>query len=339
MDQLTIDLPRECFLNEDKLPVVLEAEAKARSAEDLYALLETAREPLRQKLLKYGGILFRGYRLTSPQDFSKAIDVLNLGTSLDYIGGDSPRDKVWGHVYTSTEAPPSFKILLHNELSFVNRYPKHIYFCCQIAPSARGETILADARKVYQTVDPEVRNRWEERRLRYISRYFHRSWLLEWINRLARSHKSWTTVFESESKQEVEGICRANGFGFRWRLRDWLEITQERPATIVHPETGDSVWFNQAHLYDFNPRHLGFARWVGATLLYFLPHTRYHDVRHKDGRRIARQDLDHIMDVLDERTIAFPWQQGDFLVLDNVLAMHGRAPFSGPRRILAAMTG
>jgi alpha-ketoglutarate-dependent taurine dioxygenase len=44
------------------------------------------------------------------------------------------------------------------------------------------------------------------------------------------------------------------------------------------------------------------------------------------------------MDTLDANTVAFPWQRGDMLVLDNVLSMHGRATFSGSRRILAAMT-
>jgi alpha-ketoglutarate-dependent taurine dioxygenase len=44
------------------------------------------------------------------------------------------------------------------------------------------------------------------------------------------------------------------------------------------------------------------------------------------------------MDVLDRNTVSFPWERGDFLVLDNVLSMHGRATFDGPRRILAAMT-
>ncbi len=44
------------------------------------------------------------------------------------------------------------------------------------------------------------------------------------------------------------------------------------------------------------------------------------------------------MDTLDRNTVAFPWQRGDMLMLDNVLAMHGRATFAGRRRILAAMT-
>lgn len=339
MTQATLDLPKECFLNDQQLPLVIEAERGANRPSDLYQMMGAARELLAQKLLKYGGILFRGFGLQTPQEFSEAIDALGLGNSLDYIGGDSPRDKVWGHVYTSTEAPPSLKIPLHNELSFVNRYPKHIYFCCQVAPVEAGQTIIADARRVYQTVDPDVRHRLEANRILYISRYYQRSWIMNWLNRFQRSHKSWLEVFESDCRQEVEAMCRANSFGFKWHWGGWLEIWQDRPATMVHPQTQEPVWFNQVHLYDFNPRLLGRWRYLGAKIFYARPHTRLHDVRYADGSRIPKRDLYHIMDALDEETVAFPWRQGDLLVLDNVLTMHGRAPFSGPRRVYAAMTG
>src|SRR5205814_6827535 len=142
------------------------------------------------------------------------------------------------------------------------------------------------------------------------------------LNALQPSHKSWSDVFETEDRAEVERLCREHEFEFQWHDDNWIRISQTRPAAIQHPETKEWVWFSQAHLYDFNPRLLGFWRWIGAKLFYARPHTRLHEVFHADGSPIRREDLYHLMDVLDRNTVAFPWERGDFLVLDNVLSMH-----------------
>ena len=39
----------------------------------------------------------------------------------------------------------------------------------------------------------------------------------------------------------------------------------------------------------------------------------------------------------NEHTVKFPWQKGDFLMLDNMLAAHGRSTFSGERKVVVAM--
>jgi alpha-ketoglutarate-dependent taurine dioxygenase len=303
---------------------------------DLGALAKDVVEELRRKLLEHGALLFRDFPVRSAADFQRVIDALSLGPSLDYIGGDSPRTKITGSVYTSTEAPRSFKIPLHNELSFVSRYPKHILFFCDVAPEERGETIIADARRVYRTIDEAVRRRFEDKGLKYVSAYYGKSRLMDVVN---PSHKSWRQVFETDDPARVEQLCREHDFAFEWHGDNWIRITQTRPATMNHPETGEHVWFSQPHLYDFNPRLLGYFQWAGAKLFYAQKHTRLHEVFHADGSPIARADLYHLLDTLDACTVRFPWKRGDVLLLDNILAMHGREPFSGERRILAAMTG
>lgn len=323
---------------EGSFPGVVISHKQSMSFDDFSHLLQDNREIIKQALLKHGALLFRGFPLHDAKDFSSTIASLGLGKFVDYIGGDSPRDKVEEGVYTSTEAPPAFHIPLHQELSFIKHFPKHIYFYCDVAPLVRGETIIADARKIYSALDDAFINKFEKRGLTYISHYYYKSKIMEWVNRLQRSHKSWTEVFETHEKSEVEKKCIENEFKWRWLHNDWLEIQQTRPAIHQHPITQDVVWFNQVHLYDFNPRLLGFKRYLGAKLFYFRKSTRLHEIQFADGSPIPRKDLYHILDILDQHTVAFPWQQGDFLVLDNILAMHGRAPFSGKRRILTALT-
>lgn len=325
------------FINDQQLPLVIEP-AQAFSKTECLNMIRSNQEYFKDCLLKYGGILFRGFPLEVADDFGAVIRQLNAGKFVDYIGGDSPRNKIKDGIYTSTEAPPSIKIPLHNELSFVKHYPKHIYFFCETPSPTGGETIIADARKVYKGVNAAIRQRFVDRGLKYVSCYYYKSQVMNLLNKMQRSHKSWIHVFETECKKEVEQKCKEHEFEFQWAKNDWLKISQLRPAVMPHPETKEMVWFNQAHLYDFNPRLLGNWRYVGAKLFYCRPHTKLHEIYHSDHTPIARRDLYHVMDVLDENTIAFPWQKGDLMVLDNVLTMHGRATFKGKRRVLTAMT-
>ena len=324
------------FITSEKLPLVIEPVDQKMTFNEFKLLLHRNNAFIKKSLLKYGGILFRNFPISNEHDFAAAIKSLQIGNFLNYIGGDSPRNKITEGVYTSTEAPPSIKLPLHHELSYVKNFPTHICFYCDIAPIANGETIIADGRKIYEAIDKEVRDRFIEKGLRYVSCYPYKSTMMNLIN---KSHKSWMNVFETQDRDEVERKCKENDIQFKWNQNDWLQISQIRPSVIEHPETKEKVWFNQAHHYDFNPKFLGWKNYLGAKMLYFRKHTLLHEIFFADNTKIPRKDLYHILDVLDAQSIYFPWQKGDLLVLDNVLAMHGRATFQCKRRILTAMTG
>lgn len=326
------------LITEEGIPFVIEP-AEKMTLPQLYALLKEQNGFFKQQLLKYGALLFRGFPVAGAEDFAGLVTHLDTGSFVHYIGGDSPRKIVKGDIYTSTEAPPSVKIPLHNELSFVKKYPRHISFFCEIAPKERGQTIIADARKVYATMDGQVRKLFTDKGLMYVSRYYYKSKIMNLANKVQTSHKSWKDVFETDCKKEVEKRCRESEFDLKWNRNDWLQISQTRPAVMAHPETKEMVWFNQAHLFDFNPRLCsGWLRYIGARLFYFRKHTKWREVFFADRTPIPRDVLYHVMDVLDANTVHFPWQKGDVMVQDNVLSMHGRATFNGPRRILTAMT-
>lgn len=328
------------LITSEKLPLVLEPTNPHMQRQEFLDLLRKHRPYMQEKLLDHGGILFRNCPIKGGvDDFGAAVEALGLGKYIDYIGGDSPRNKIKDGIYTSTEAPPSIKIPLHNELSFVKNHPKHIYFYCETPSKADGETILADARKVVKAVDDQVKKRFDQKGLKYVSCYFYKSKVMDALNNFRKAHKSWIDVFETTNKQEVEEKCLQNDFAFRWTQNDWIQISQTRPSTMVHPQTKETVWFNQAHLFDFSPKLLGWGRYLAAKAFYCRKHMRLHEIYYADGSPIPRSDLYHVMDVLDANTVKFPWKKGDLLVLDNVLAMHGRATFEGKRRVLTAMTG
>ena len=56
-----------------------------------------------------------------------------------------------------------------------------------------------------------------------------------------------------------------------------------------------------------------------------------------DGSPIDPEMLDHISSVYENNAVVFSWQAGDVMLLDNMLAAHGRRPFVGKRRVMVGM--
>jgi len=56
-----------------------------------------------------------------------------------------------------------------------------------------------------------------------------------------------------------------------------------------------------------------------------------------DGSPIEPSVIEQIYDAYRQEQIAFDWQAGDILMLDNMLVSHGREPFVAPRKIAVAM--
>jgi len=102
-----MDAVNTSFLNPEQLPIVIEP-IRAFTFAEFEAWLQGNEKELKKLLLKHGGFLLRGFPVDQVDQFNKVIDTLCFGECLDYIGGDSPRKKVAGKVYTSTEAAPSF---------------------------------------------------------------------------------------------------------------------------------------------------------------------------------------------------------------------------------------
>ncbi|MEV6878524.1 TauD/TfdA family dioxygenase [Amycolatopsis sp. NPDC051128] len=142
------------------------------------------------------------------------------------------------------------------------------------------------------------------------------------------------TVYHS-TPTVVEDYCARNGQTFEW-TEEGLRTRHVRPSFVDEPHTGATVWFNQANL--FHVSSLGEE--VSEVLLELYPEADLpRNAYFADGSPIPVADLDKIREVYDEVSYAFPWQDGDIMVINNMLMAHGREPFTGKRRILVAMTG
>jgi alpha-ketoglutarate-dependent taurine dioxygenase len=303
-----------------QMPLPLVAEPREEGL-DLEQWAAANRELLKRRLLAAGGILFRNFRLTTEAELERFIQAVS-GEPLEYTYRSTPRKRVAGKVYTSTEYPPDQFIPLHNEMSYTRNWPMKIWFLCLKAAQEGGETPIADSRRVYQRIEPRIRDRLAEKQVMYVRTYG------------TGLDLPWQEVFQTTDKHTVEDYCRTAGIDFTWVGDHGLRTSQVCQAIATHPDTGDVVWFNQAHLFHVS----SLPPAVRDSLLSSyaeenLPRNAYYG----DGTRIELPVLDAIREAYRQETITFPWQEGDVLMLDNMLAAHGRTPFAGTRKVVVGM--
>jgi len=305
--------------SEQNLPLIICPEF---DRPDLSAWIMNNRELIERYLRSSGAILFRGFGINSQSAFEHAAQALTPEL-LDYHERTSPRTEISPRIYTSTEYPSRFEIPLHNELAYSYQWPMKLWFCCRKPASEGGETPLADSRRVLATIDRQIRDRFRKKGVSYL-RNFSRGIDLP-----------WPEVFQTADKSAVEKYCREAQIEFEWRGKDGLRLRQIRDAIVAHPRTGEEVWFNQVIL--FHPSSLAPA--VRDSLISImgeadLPKNCYY----ADGSAIEPSIIEEIRGAYRRCTVTFPWEEGDLLLVDNMLVAHGRRPFIGPREILVAMS-
>ncbi|MEM7050246.1 MAG: TauD/TfdA family dioxygenase [Acidobacteriota bacterium] len=303
----------------EELPLLIEPE---RPGVDLATWVRRDRATLDRELADTGGILFRGFNVEGPEAFQKAVEALG-GEALEYKERSSPRSEVSGRVYTSTDYPPDQPIFLHNENSYAHRWPSRIFFYCEVEPGEGGATPIADVRRVYRRIPEAIRSTFEERGILYRRNFSDLVGL------------SWRTVFQSDSREEVERYATAAGYQIEWLDGDRLRTERRAPAVLRHPQTGELIWFNHGTFFHLSTLPETVREGLQALFpLEDLPNHTYYG----DGGEIEAATMDALREAYRAETVSFPWRRGDVLMLDNMLVAHGREPFQGPRRILTAMT-
>jgi len=272
------------------------------------------------ELLTTGAILFRDFSGIAIDDFQSF--TASFGHALlNYEFGSTPRSALSKGVYTSTEYPAHSRIPPHSEQSYTREWPMKIWFLCELAAQCGGETPIADTRQVLHGMPPALRARFAQG-LIYVRNYSDEIDL------------PWQQVFNTSERAIVSSYCATHGIQCEWLPDNSLRTRQYCQAIATHPRTGEAVWFNQAHLFHSS----ALAPDVRETLIDIygednLPRNTYYG----DGSVIPDDDLRVVRKVIDECKILFPWQTGDVLMLDNMLTMHAREPFDGPRKVVVAM--
>lgn len=272
-------------------------------------------------LHEHGAVVVRGLPMAGVEDFALVRDAL-ISARTPYREKATPRSKLGDDVFSSTDLPASQAIRMHNENSYTLTFPGLLLFGCLIAPPEGGATPVADCRRVLRSLPEPI-----AARMRAVG----------W--RLTRSYSElvsldWRTAFATDDPAEVERYCAESLIGCGWQPDGSLRTAQIRPGVITHPRTGEQAWFNhmlfwnswaldeeirEAMLDEFGPDGLPFQTCFG------------------DGAMPTDAELAAIQAAYDGATVRQSWEPGDVMLVDNILAAHGRDPFRGERRIVVAM--
>lgn len=309
----------ELIAQEKALPLVVKPAVEGL---DLVAWAMSNQGFVEAHLLQHGGILFRNFSVKSEADFEQFIKAVS-GEMLEYRERSSPRKRVSGNIYTSTEYPADQSIFLHNENSYQSSWPLKIFFFCAIPAQQGGETPIADCRKVFERLHAKTRDRFIRKKVMYVRNFGDGFGL------------PWQEVFQTTDKAVVEKYCDKADIQVEWKAGNQLRTRQIRQAVARHPRTGEIVWFNHAAFFHISTLEAAIREeLLAAYREEDLPNNTYYG----DGSRIEPAVLDELREAYRQEIVSFPWQAGDVLMLDNMLTAHSRAPFVGPRKVLVGMS-
>lgn len=272
-------------------------------------------------LTRHGGLLFRGFGIDSAERFESFV-AASSGGALPYTERSSPRSTVGGGIYTSTDHPADQEIFLHNEQSYNLTFPRKIYFCCLRVAREGGATPIADCRRVFADLDPEIRQRFFDQGYMYVRNFGDGLGL------------PWQTAFQTSDRHAVEAYCHANGIQVEWKPGGRLRTRQVRPTIAAHPRSGELTWFNHATFFHVSTLPAAVRdRLLGQIPEEDLPNNTYYG----DGSPIEPEVMERLHALYRREWTRFAWQEGDILLLDNMLVAHGREPFQGDRKVVVGM--
>lgn len=279
------------------------------------------RRSIVSQLCRHGSVVFTGFGVQDPSLFAAVRNVF-VSSRARYVEAATPRSAFGDDVFSSTDYPSSQEIALHNENSYARTWPRYLLFGCIQAPAQGGETPVADVRAVLNRLPGPI-----------VDEFLNRGW------RLVRTYGTRfglpiEKAFGTSDRGKIERYCDESDLAAEWLSGGVLRTTQIRPVTIKHPVTGETSWFNHIAFWhssrlapdvreiltdEFGEDRLPFNTFFG------------------DGGKIPDDTVAEIVGAYNAEKLARPWEDGDVMIIDNMLAAHGREPFAGDRKIVVAM--
>ncbi len=291
------------------------------------------RNVLDRLIRAHGGIVLRGFPISESAHFG-ALMGLFPSFEGDYLGGVAPRVRIAGQVMEATRLDKHVKLRLHSEMAYMQEFPARIAFFCQKAADVGGETIVADVRGLLEAIPESLRSKVEALGIMTVRNFAPPSNELD----LSVAHmdlRGWNIAFESDDPSVVEEVCKAKGLAVTWNEDRSLTVVNQTPATVVHPHTGQRLYRANLHSYTSTAANEGMD--AGLLQRVRASQKRPSGTFLGSGEALSGDEVASFERYLDAHTRAWPWRNGDVMILDNLEMWHGRNPYEGSREVQVAM--
>jgi PAS domain-containing protein len=302
-------------------PVVLVCRSPQATLEETCSWIGQRRDELSRRARETGALLFRDFPVKTPEDFDRFLSAFGWENfPYEESLSNAVRVNKTPRVFTANEAPPSTKIFLHHEMAQTPIHPSRLFFFCEQPAEAGGATPICRSDVLWNQLvkrHPRFANDCERKGLRY-------SHVMPGENDTQSGMgRSWQSTLRAATKNDAEHRLKTLQYDWTWLPDGSLRVTTPVLPAVRKLPDGRTTFFNQLIA--------AFSGWKDDR------NDPTKSITFGDGTPLDTAAAKAAVDLGEELSFDIPWQRGDVALVDNYVAMHGRRPFTGTRKVLASL--
>ena len=323
-------------------PELKAEDLQLKTAEEQLKYFQDNAQEIKEKMQEHGAVVFRGFELMKSQEgFQEFYKALGMKVCLDPLHSVSARPTVDGKknspVYEAVnkESRKNFFIGMHNE--FVGtRAPRAAAFVCFKAAETGGEFLIADGRRMFRDLDPDLVEELYNRQIRYSVMELP---FFGWVDNLPEFIQEpvmgvlkgvVSAAINAKVDFDVELLWGQGGVYDNTRMLQARAPSQ--PPIVIHPVTKDPTWFCNVHSHSSKLRKDRESVYGAERFEDGASQINKSDMFFGDDGELTTDQLKHLDEVTMKNVRFVKMTEGDVVLLDNYKTMHGRNVFDGTRK-------
>ena len=317
-----ISIPEQQTWYGEVFPLALRCMTPGAGLDEVTAWAASRRGELIDKASRHGAVLFRGFGLATAQDFDRFIAAFEL-ENFPYKESLSNAVRVnrTERVFTANEAPPNVTIFLHHEMAQTPIYPSRLFFFCEQAAATGGATPVCRSDVLWERLSaqrPDFARDCQNKGLKY------NNVMPDENDAASGMGRSWRSTLRADDRAAAERRLKEIGYSWKWLDDGSLRATTPVLPAVRRLSNGRTSFFNQL---------------IAAA-------NGWRDTRNDPSKAITfgddtpldREAVAVAVKLGEELSFDVPWENGDAILVDNYVTMHGRRTFTGTRKVLASLT-